>query len=136
MKYINIFLIAFLFSATAHAEDSAFICKGSKAVLLGDNIFAPNKDSGERVFDLMVNTKKPDIYGVPGFVVSVCIDRTKGKCSIDQIGIKCECESEDGKATVSLSRNTGKLVVIENLSKSTALWEGNYMCSKVTKKLF
>lgn len=136
MRNITIFLIAFLVAGTANAADTAFICKGTKSVLMGENIYAPNKDSGKIDFDLIVNTKNTDLYGYPAHVVTACIQEKKRKCTTNSLGINCECESDYGKGTVTLSRNSGKLTVIENFSKSPIIMEGIYVCERVTKKLF
>lgn len=125
----------------AKAETSSFVCTGKNYFVRGENIYAPANSSSENTFDLVVNSKNPDIYGYPKYVVMACINSTSDNCSISPTALICKCQSNTGRATIDLSRNSGKLSVIQTFPQSKTLsvetvMLGEYMCSKVTKKLF
>ena len=136
MEFIRICLVLLLSVGIAHAETTPFICKGANYVVIGENIYAPRKDSGEKIFDLLVDSKLPSIYGYPNNLAIPCMQNAREVCAITPINLSCECQSDIGKATLSISRNSGKLSILQSFAKSEAVWQGDYLCSKVIKKLF
>lgn len=126
-----------LSTGLAKAEVSSFICKGKNYFVSGDNMYSPANSSSENSFDLVVDSKNPNLYGYPNYIVTACLQQTSGNCSISATALTCECQGI-GKATISLSRNSGKLSVLQIFSKKQpeSIYQGEYMCSKVTKKLF
>jgi hypothetical protein len=137
MKFISILVFLMSFSGFAKAELTAFTCKGKNYHVSGENIYAPANSSTETIFDLVVDTKNPNIYGYPNYIVMACLEPTSGSCKINSISLTCECQGL-GKASINLSRNSGKLSVVQTFSKKQpeTIMQGDYMCSKVTKKLF
>lgn len=137
MKFIKVLLIMAFSTGLAKAEISSFVCKGKNYFVSGENIYAPANSSSESTFDLVVDSKNPNIYGYPNYIVMACLEQTRGSCSISATAMTCECQGL-GKATISLSRNSGKLSVLQTFTKRQpeTILQGEYMCSKVTKKLF
>jgi hypothetical protein len=137
MKFIYTLMILALSTGLAKAEVSTFMCKGKNYFVSGKNLYAPANSSSESTFDLIVDSKSPNIYGYPNYIVMACLEPTSGSCSINSISLTCECQGL-GKATLNLSRNSGKLSVIQTFSKQQpeTITQGEYMCSRVTKKLF
>jgi hypothetical protein len=137
MKFLNILILMVLSTGLAKAEISSFVCKGKNHFVSGENMYAPANSSSENTFDLVVDSKNPNIYGYPNYIVMACIQQTSGSCSISTTAMTCECQGI-GKASISLSRNSGKLVVLQIFSKKhpETILQGDYMCSKVSKKLF
>jgi hypothetical protein len=137
MKFIITLLLLISFAGFANAEITTFTCKGKNYHVAGENIYAPANSSSESIFDLVVDSKNPNIYGYPNYIVMACLEPTSGTCSINSIALSCECQGI-GRATIILSRNSGKLSVLQTFSKRQpeTILQGDYMCSKVTKKLF
>lgn len=136
MKFIYILIILALSTGVAKAEINTFICKGKNYFVSGENMYAPSNSSSETTFDLVVDSKKNDIYGYPNYVVLACFEATTYKCSMNAIALNCECQSNLGKASINLSRNSGKFSVIQTFLKTNSVQAGEYICTKVAKKLF
>jgi hypothetical protein len=104
-------LLLFSYAGFAKAEITTFTCKGKNYHVAGENIYAPSKSSSENNFDLVVDSKKPDLYGYPVFI-TMCFEPISQSCSIGEVALVCKCQSSHVESSITLSRNSGKLTVL------------------------
>ena len=131
MKKI-IFLVAMLLSFNTFSEEINFTCNG---VTTGDTI----RDSYHS-FDLTAITSPPNLIGPRGIMMSCAgvIDKDviESSCKLTNTTLSCSCKGKGfmKSATQILSRTTGNLNIY-GVSKDD-IWEGNYSCKKINKKVF
>lgn len=137
MKFITMIFFLLSFAGFANAEITTFTCKGKNYHVAGENIYAPAKSSSENIFDLVVDSKKQDLYGYPVYI-TMCFEPISQSCVMGELALSCKCQSNHVNSSITLSRNSGKLSVIQTFYKQQpeTIMQGEYMCTKVLKKLF
>ena len=145
MKKALVFFCMCIAWQICFAEQIYLKCSGVERVLIGENIYAPNSQSDIKTFELVVDTKKPELYGFPTRIAPGCfdksfvqdqVDETKSSCTISDIQVSCKCDNKMAESSLMLSRRTGLFEITSTYKKSNTTMGGKFSCTKSSAKIF
>lgn len=126
MKKIFFIMLVLSFNI-AIAEPINFECDGTT---FGQNILTTPEN-----FPLIASTQPPEIYGYPSGKALGCMDgfKTTASCTTTEMVLKCNCKNDMATSTITLSRTSGKLHILNLYTSDNQIIESKMICKKLNK---